>query len=75
MSLFEIKNKYTSADSLDLDELGFKIAFTAVDYYSLDVLNDPSMVEWVVVLQSYKNLQVVEETPIKYHICTEHDWN
>ena len=32
VSLFEIKNKYSSEEWLDLDEIGFKIAFTALDY-------------------------------------------
>jgi hypothetical protein len=75
VSLFEIKNQFSSQDWLDLDSVGFKIAFTVVDYYTLKVLDDPTMVEWVVLLQTYKNLQLVEEYSIKTHKCNQQDWS
>ena len=50
VSSFEIQNKYAPYEWLDLDEIGFKIAFTVVNYYTLEPLTDPTMVEWAVLL-------------------------
>ena len=50
VSAFEIQNKYAPDEWLDLDKIGFKIAFTVVNYYTLEVLTDPTMVEWAVLL-------------------------
>jgi hypothetical protein len=74
VSLFVVKDAYSAQEFIDLDTLGFKVAFTVVDYYNLEVLDDPTKVEWVVLLQTYKDLLLTEEVPLKIHKCDDSDW-
>jgi hypothetical protein len=74
VSLFVVKDAYSAQEFLNLDTLGFKLAFTVVDYYTLEVLDDPTKVEWVVLLQTYKDLLLQEEVPLKTHKCDDSDW-
>lgn len=53
VSLFVVKEAFTAQEFLNIDTLGVKFAFTIVDYFDQDVLDDPTMVEWRVLLHTY----------------------
>jgi hypothetical protein len=69
------KGAYTATDTFDLNQNGFKVAFGAIDYLTGEVLKDPQRVEWVVTLDEYKNLQIINSKKVSYHYCTEEDYN
>jgi hypothetical protein len=45
-----------------------------MDYLTLEVLDDPSKVQWVVELETYRNLLVTGSTLLKTHRCNEDDF-
>jgi hypothetical protein len=49
---------------------GFKIAFGVMSLYSETTLEDQDFVSWEVSLDVWKNLQMVERVPLRYHKCT-----
>ena len=49
-------NHYTYEDEINLNQLGFKMAFAMADYKTMLELNDPDMVKIEVYLETRKNL-------------------
>jgi hypothetical protein len=66
---------YTSQDMLDMDELGFKLAFGAMDYTDRSILNDQSRLHWHVTLDHYKSQEIVEQKILNVHVCSEQDFD
>ncbi len=60
---------------VNLTDLGFKIAFSVNDYKNGSVLDDPNYVQWIVRLNRYENQRSVNTTNIKFHKCTQRDFD
>ena len=60
---------------IDLNEIGFKFAFTLRDYYTFDVLNNTGEIQLVTRLETFKDNTRVDEYDLKTHQCNESDWN
>jgi len=54
---------------------GFKIAFGVMDYDVSAKAMDPNFVRYQVFLEERKNLQIVRQTPLTYHTCTQADYD
>jgi hypothetical protein len=50
-------NHYTYEDEINLNQLGFKMAFAMADYKTMLALDDPDMVKIEVYLDTRKNLK------------------
>ena len=42
---------FSASDVLNLNEIGFKIAFGVADFRTGEVLDDPDWVRWEVIMQ------------------------
>jgi len=56
-------------------DVGFQLAFGAVNYDNLENLIDDTRVEWRVSLDTYKNLQPIAKLIVKTHACTKQDFD
>jgi UDP-galactopyranose mutase len=72
-----VTNEITSAfpvdDILNLNELGFKLAFGLMDNISKENMADYSRIQWEVNLKTRKD-QIVENIPLRFKTCTEEDY-
>jgi len=60
---------------VNLTSIGFKIAFGVNDYYTGKPLDDPNFVTWNVRLNEIENQKTIKITDIKYHKCTDKDYD
>jgi hypothetical protein len=47
---------FTASDVLDLKQVGFKVAFGAVDYKTNQILQNHTKIEWFVYIDEIKDL-------------------
>ena len=59
---------------LDLNEIGFKMAFSVEGYLDSEVRDDPRYVKYIVRIFGIKNGVEYQEM-IPFHKCTEEDWD
>ena len=64
---------FGSDDIIDLDDIGFKFAFTIENYASNERRDDPAFVKYI-VKQPYFRDGVWNENHLTYHECNETDW-
>lgn len=67
---------FDSVDFIELQQIGFKIAFTVMDFKTKEILDDPSYVQWNVYMHEATDFE--RNTPKKmlaYHKCTEEDYD
>ena len=69
------KNFYSSKDEINLDEVGFKLAFGVMDYSDRSIANNDSFVEWNIYLETRLNLKVIDTVKVPYHRCTPDDYD
>ena len=65
---------FNKNDSLNLNEIGFKMAFSVVDFTNLELRNDPNFVRWRVYLRTMENFVTINELDLNYHLCTNEDY-
>lgn len=53
------KSAFSSRDEIEMTSNGIKIAFGVIDYWTAEVYQDETIIEWLVTLEMYKNLQVL----------------
>lgn len=70
----EIQRYFNDDDTLDLNEIGFKIAFGISDYHTSRNLVDPDYLQFKVSMKEKSNgIRTFEE--LKVHKCTDHDFD
>ena len=62
-------------DTFNLTDIGFRIAFSVIDYDSFEGRDDTNFVSWTVKLVTMLNLNVIKQIPLKYHKCTDENLN
>ena len=70
---FEVMDFYENIESVDLNEIGFKFAFTVENYMLGEVRDDPHYVKWIIRIYG-KEEGTPYEKVIDYHKCTEEDY-
>lgn len=60
---------------MNLNHLGFNVAFGVIEYHKTVTLYDPNHVEWEVYMEEHKNLELVNKTRISTHECSEEDFS
>lgn len=70
-----ISNFYDKDYTVNLSEIGFKLAFGVNDYKDGKPYDDPNYVKWTVRLNDYENQRSVNKQNIKFHKCTEADYD
>ena len=68
-------NDFTNKDEVSLTETGFKIAFGVMDYDVAARATDPDFVRYQVFLEVRRNLQIVRQDILDYHLCTQDDFD
>jgi hypothetical protein len=51
-------DSYSASDEVNLNEIGFKLAFGVIEFYTGKPLNDPDYVEWVVSREVRQDLKL-----------------
>ena len=73
---FETRQDYFSSESkVDLDQDGFKIAFGVMDYLTKQPFRDSNYVRFNVFLETRKNLEIMSQIELGYHVCNDHDFS
>ena len=67
-------NYYDKNYQVNLKDLGFKIAFGVNDYKTGEPYDDPNYVKWVVRMNDYVNQRSIKKIDVKFHKCTEADY-
>ena len=67
------KTVFDSSEQLDLNKIGFKLAFSVTGYHSRELKNDPRYVKYLVRIFGIKDGKEYEKF-IPYHKCEEKDW-
>ena len=67
------QNFYDSTEKLNLDEIGFKFAFTLEGAIDLQMKNQEQFVKYFVRAVGNKD-GVYFQKMLPYHKCTEEDW-
>jgi hypothetical protein len=70
-----VLNEFDASDVIDLDQIGFKMAFGVIDYGTGEVISDSDYIYWRVYAEYRKDLALVEETFLTFHRCTEEDFD
>ena len=70
---FELFNYYENIDSVDLQEIGFKFAFTVENYMTGERRDDPRYVKWIVRIFG-KDDGTPYEKVLDTYKCTEEDY-
>jgi hypothetical protein len=70
----EFSNHYNTKHSVELANIGYKIAFGVNDYRTGKPYDDPNFVEWTVRVNEYINQQSVSKVNIAFHKCTLDDY-
>lgn len=68
-----VMNYFNARDFVDLDSLGFQLAFGVMDYENRSILDSAEYVEWHVYLETRKNLEVIDTQKLSLHRCDEND--
>ena len=74
IAISTLKNESSPDQVLNVNDEGFKLAFSVIDYIDTSVLNDPNHVTWDVYLEERKNLELVNKIPLRTHVCNEEDY-
>ena len=53
------------------NDIGFKIAFTIVDWTNFAPRNDSNFVRWRVSIRTFTNFIISEEIDLSFHLCTD----
>jgi hypothetical protein len=70
----KVLNNYDESDVINLNEVGFKMAFGVIDYDTGEVLSDSDYIEWRIYAEYRKDLLLADETFLAFHKCTEEDF-
>ena len=73
VSEFLEPNVFNFNDKLDLNKIGFRLAFSVEGFLDQQVKDDPKYVKYIVRLFGFKDGKRVEY-PVPFHKCTESDW-
>lgn len=75
INITEEENAFDASDVIDLNEIGFKMAFGVGDFLTGESLDDPDHVNWEVkLITGLKQIQL-NSTQIPYHKCTNDDYD
>ena len=67
-------NFYDYTTQIDLDEIGFKMAFTVEGYLDSQIKDDPKYVK-LMARMFYKTDGKQSEKILNLHKCTDNDWS
>ena len=70
-----VPDSFDSVDFVELDEIGFKIAFTVMNFKTREVLDNPAYVQWNVYMHERDFFE--SEKPkraLGYRKCTDEDF-
>lgn len=73
INIYTETNYYSSSDKVNLNESGFRMAFTVEGYLDQIAKRDPKFVKWFVRLVGKKDGEDFEKI-LPYHKCTDEDW-
>jgi hypothetical protein len=70
-----VPDSFDSVDFVELDKIGFKIAFTVMNFKTREVLDDPTYVQWNVYMHE-RDFFESEKTKraLGYRKCSEEDY-
>ena len=68
-----IPSHFDALESVNLNEIGFKVAFSFRNYFSEELIDDSRFVRWIVRKNGIKNGKEFEEL-VPYHKCTDADY-
>lgn len=71
---YEILDFYENTDSVDLQEVGFKFAFTAENYMTGEMRDDPRYVKWIIRIFGKEEGTPPYERVLDYHKCTDDEY-
>ena len=71
---YPIPHHFDVSETVDLNKIGFKVAFSFRESKSHVLLNDPHYVKWIVRRTGMRSGTSFEET-LPYHKCTEADFD
>lgn len=75
VNLSDEANAYDASDVVDLNAIGFKIAFGVGDFLTGESLDDPNFVNWEVKLIEGLKQKQLNSTQVNFHKCTDNDWD
>ena len=61
-------------ETVNMKEIGFRMAFTMENYLTKETLNDPRYVKWIVRMYGRNNGEWYEDI-LPFHKCTEDDYS
>ena len=70
---YVIPSYFHDLEYVNLDEIGFKVAFSFRNYSSLELIDDSRYVKWIVRKYGLQNGTDYEEL-VPYHKCTDADY-
>jgi hypothetical protein len=72
-TVIEVRNPnvFNQNDTIDLNDIGFKMAFTVIDWANFEPRNDSNFVRWRVSLRTFTNFVISEEIDLSFHLCTD----
>lgn len=75
ISTVALNSYYTGNDAFSFEKNGFNIAFGVEDYINRDGKSNPSIVNWAPLIYYYPGDGTWEEKFLKYHRCTDEDFD
>ena len=70
---YMIQSHFDALETVNLNEIGFKVAFSFRNLFTAELIDDSRYVKWIVRKNGYRNGTAFEEL-LPYHKCTDADY-
>ena len=74
VTIVEDLDVFDFTETLNLNEINFRFAFSVVGYHSREIKNDPRYVKYLVRIFGKKEGKEYERL-LPYRLCTDSDWD